>query len=936
MRKYERLDLIHENTMAPRSHYIPYDSAEKAKKGDKTASEYYTLLNGEWDFKYYERDIDCPKKISDWDKITVPSCWQSEGYERPYYTNMNYPYPVDPPFVPDDNPVGVYRKVINVDAASSARENYIVFEGVVPCVELFVNGEYVGFSTVSHCTSEFKINLKPGENEIIAKVYKRCASSYLEDQDFFRNNGIFRDVYILSRPEGHLFDIEIGFDDKGIYYDGNYTVYDMDMKETDLSDPVLWNAEKPYLYTVIVEQAGEYIPFKIGLRTQSISKKGELLINGVSVKLKGVNHHDTNPLKGYTMSYEDMKNDLLLMKKLNINTIRTSHYPPQAEFIELCDELGFYVVDEADIETHGFCCRLVNHGYDENPLWPCQNPEWKEAFIDRAARLFERDKNHTCVIMWSLGNESNFGENFVEMSKYIKDRDNGIPGTVRLVHYESTYGLQMFGQKDHECVDVVSRMYPTVSDFVEYARKLGEERPLFLCEYSHAMGNGPGDVMDYWNDIYRLPNFIGGCVWEWADHVAPNDKGQLCYGGDFGEIQHDGNFCCDGLVLSDRSFKAGSYEVKYVYQPICAELEGKVLTVLNRADFTDLSEFDFSWNVTADGEVVKEGKLSLCAAPHTTAEAELDFDCAESKFGTYFNLSVKNAQGEEVAFEQFELSATADIPSGDKPADIKVDGEFAVISGSGFTHRFNLHYGFLQEIGGLTGSLVKLTGWRAFTDNDMNIKTQWRISNYDKLQTKVYEAKVEEGKITVSSALSGISREPVFRFTTVYSFFADGRIDVEMDGRFDTRRPYMPRLGFEFTTDEHDFEYFGYGEGESYIDMHHHAKMGMYRSSAEAEYVDYIMPQEHGNHYNTKLLKIGGYSFVCKEGMDINVSEYSIDELTNKTHNFELEKDGKVHVRVDYMNSGIGSNSCGPELIKRYQMNHENVHFKFSVIKNIG
>ena len=364
MRKYEDLNFIHENTLKPRAHYIPYDSLEKALKGDKTKSDFYTLLNGEWDFKYYSRDIDCPKVIDSWDRIEVPSCWQMKGYEKPYYTNVNYPYPVDPPYVPDDNPVGVYRRFVEIDATKASMENYIVFEGVAPCLELFINGEYVGFSTVSHSTSEFKADFKEGTNEILVKVYKRCASSYLEDQDFFRNNGIFRDVYVLSRPVGHIFDVEVGFDDKSIYYDGEYKVFDADMKETDLKNPILWNAEKPYLYTVVVMQAGEFIPIKIGMRNQSVSKNGELLINGVSVKLKGVNHHDTHPQKGYSMSYDDMRSELLKMKELNINCIRTSHYPPQPAFIELCDELGFYVIDEADIETHGISNRNCVWSYD--------------------------------------------------------------------------------------------------------------------------------------------------------------------------------------------------------------------------------------------------------------------------------------------------------------------------------------------------------------------------------------------------------------------------------------------------------------------------------------------------------------------------------------------------------------------------------------------
>lgn len=562
IRKYENLELIHENTLKPRAHYIPYDSLEKALEGNKAKSSYYTLLNGEWEFRYFSRDIDCPDVISEWDKIDVPSCWQMRGYEKPYYTNVNYPYPVDPPYVPNDNPLGVYRKIITVSKEQSDRENYIVFEGVAPCVELFINGEYVGFSTVSHSTSEFKINLNEGENEIIAKVYKWCASSYLEDQDFFRNNGIFRDVYILSRNKGHLFDIEIGFDSKGIYCDENYTVYDCEGHKTDLSDPILWNAEKPYLYTVIIEAAGEYIPFKVGLRDQSVSEKGELLINGVSVKLKGVNHHDTHPLEGYAMDYDFMRNELLKMKELNINAIRTSHYPPQPDFIELCDELGFYVIDEADLETHGFVSRSYEtlnacYGYDKSDIWPCKDLKWSSAFVDRAERLYERDKNHTCVIMWSMGNESNFGENFEKMADFLHSRENERKGINRLVHYEGAPNREKI-EKDSSCVDIVSRMYTSPYETVEYYYKTGDTRPFVWCEYAHAMGNGPGDLADYWKVIDNTPYTIGAFIWEWADHVAQNDEGNFCYGGDFGELTHDGNFCCDGLVLNDRSFKSGS------------------------------------------------------------------------------------------------------------------------------------------------------------------------------------------------------------------------------------------------------------------------------------------------------------------------------------------------------------------------------------------
>ena len=933
MRKYEDLNFIHENTLKPRAHYIPYDSLEKALKGDKTKSDFYTLLNGEWDFKYYSRDIDCPKVIDSWDRIEVPSCWQMKGYEKPYYTNVNYPHPVDPPYVPDDNPVGVYRRFVEIDATKASMENYIVFEGVAPCLELFINGEYVGFSTVSHSTSEFKANFKEGTNEILVKVYKRCASSYLEDQDFFRNNGIFRDVYVLSRPVGHIFDVEVGFDDKGIYYDGEYKVFDADMKETDLKNPILWNAEKPYLYTVVVMQAGEFIPIKIGMRNQSVSKNGELLINGVSVKLKGVNHHDTHPQKGYSMSYDDMRSELLKMKELNINCIRTSHYPPQPAFIELCDELGFYVVDEADIETHGFASRRMGCGYDLNDMWPCQNPMWKEAFVDRAERLYERDKNHTCVIMWSLGNESNYGENHAHMSNWIKNRENASEGITRLVHYENAYANNTV-TKDPDTVDVVSRMYASATGMLDYAAQTGDKRPLFLCEYSHAMGNGPGDLMDYWNVIYNNPQFIGGCIWEWADHVAPDENGNLCYGGDFGEETHDGNFCCDGLVFSDRSFKAGSMEAKYTYQPLDTDLENGVLTLTNRYDFTSFADFDFIWELTADGKTLKSGKIKLDTKPHCTDTFSPDISDIDCEFGAYLNIHMKDKNGKEVAFTQHEIASAKEIKPGFGVAKISCDGEFAKITGDNFEHIFNMHYGHIENICGTLTSPMKLSVWRAPTDNDRGIKNEWFRENYNKQYNKVYDSRIEGNKIIVNGALSTVSRMNFFKYTAVYTFFADGRIDVTVDGEFDNTRTFLPRLGFEFKTAEKKFEYFGYGPYESYIDMHHGSKMGMYNSSAEDEYVNYIKPQEHGNHYNTKYMHIGKLEFASQDGIEINVSEYSAEELTQKAHNFELEKNGFANVRVDYMVSGVGSASCGPQLLERYQMNHKNVHFAFSVFVN--
>ena len=930
MRKYEDLKRIHENTLAPRAHYIPYDTLEKALRGNKEESAYYRLLNGEWEFRYFERDIDCPEQIEEWDRVMVPSCWQMTGYEKPYYTNVNYPYPVDPPYVPDDNPLGVYRKRFTVTEQEAKRKNYILFEGVAPCLELFLNGAYVGFSTVSHCTSEFALDLVPGENEIVVKVYKWCVSSYLEDQDFFRNNGIFRDVYLLSRPEGHVVDVNIGFDARGIYYDGAYRVFDADGVETDLADPILWNAEHPYLYTVVIEQAGEFIPFRIGLRDQAVSEQGELLINGVSVKLKGVNHHDTHPKNGYVMTEQEMRAELLVMKALNINAIRTSHYPPQPAFIDLCNELGFYVVDEADVETHGFCGRKGGWAYDADTIWPSRCDTWREAFVDRAARLYQRDKNNPCVVMFSMGNESNYGPNFDAMSEYIRGEEAGRAGMHRLVHYENAY-CNNTDKMDPMSVDVVSRMYCSVEGMVDYQLRSGDKRPFFLCEYSHAMGNGPGDVVDYWKMIEQYPYMIGGCIWEWADHVAPNTEGNYCYGGDFGEQTNDGNFCCDGLVFHDRSLKAGSLEAKYAYQPFAATYRDGEITIRNKYDFTNLSAYDFTWEITVDGEVTESGRLDVDVEPHSYVTLPLGVRAVAGRYGTYLNIYMKDRQGYEIGHEQIELDTGVAPADGCGDVRIETEGEYATITGEGFRYLFNLHYGQLERLNEFLKSPFKLTIWKAPTDNERNVKGQWYGERYDCIYTKVYDCQVQGNRIIVQAALAPISRLPIFRYETVYTFTGDGQIQVELKGAFDQTRAWLPRLGFECKTEEKTFRYYGYGPHEAYIDMHHGSLMGMYESCAADEYVPYIMPQEHGTHYNTRFLQMGDFIFESGQGFCVNVSEYSGEELTRKGHDFQLQKDAYTNVRIDYKVSGIGSASCGPQLADKYRMNDGKVDFSFTI-----
>lgn len=928
MRQYEDLQKFKINVEKERTHYIPYDTLEGALEGDKNKSKFYKLLNGEWNFKYYSRDIDYTKNISDWDKTTVPSCWQLNGYEKPYYTNVQYPYPVDPPFVPDDNPLGVYEREFEIDDLWAQRETYIMFEGVAPCLELYINGEYVGYSSGSHIPSEFDIKafVKKGTNTIRVLVYKWCATSYLEDQDFFRLNGIFRDVYLLSRCKGHIKDLKISFDTKGIYCDEEHTIY-FGGEVADMSKPVLWNCESPNLYTVIVKSGDEFIPQKIGLREVETNDKGQLLVNGTAIKIRGVNHHDTHPEKGYTMSEEDIRKDIDLMKKLNINTVRTSHYPPSPYFLEYCDEVGMFVIDEADLETHGFIQAANNWEYDRTALWPSNNPDWEEAFIDRAARMVQRDKNHASVIMWSLGNESNYGNNFRLMKNYIDSCDTKLP-----VHYE---GACVESDPWFAC-DIASTMYTGVSELEEKANS-NEKRPIFLCEYCHAMGNGPGDVADYWGVIDKYDNLLGGCIWEWTDHTVYEDNTQK-YGGDFGEETHDGNFCCDGMTFADRSFKAGTLEVKAVYQPMSAEYENGKLVIKNKHFFTDFSGFDFKYTIETDGKTVFEKSFKLDTKPQCESKVCIDYtfptDC---ELGTYINLSMLDKDGYEVAFVQLDAGVriVTEIPSRE-PAKIVANGYEATISGDNFCHKFDLHYGVLTDINGLLKEKAKLSVFRAPTDNDRNVRKNWEDDcgiKYHRAHSKIESVNIDGNVITVKGRLVSISRPPYLWFTQVYSFFANGDIDIELIAEKDVKAPYFPRLGFEFKLDksQNSFKYYGRGKLENYCDMHHYAPVGFYESTPEDEYVNYVMPQEHGNHTKVRSVEFNDISFVSDDDFEFSALEYSIEELCRATHTNELCKNGVVNLRIDCAVSGIGSGSCGPVLIDKYRVGKRDYSYKFTV-----
>ena len=949
MRIYENPQQTSRNRLAPRSYYIPGGRSE------------HLPLNGIWDFAFFERDIDVPERIDRWDTIPVPSCWQLHGYENPNYTNINYPYPVDIPYVPDDNPCGVYQRQFALKEVWG--RVYFVFEGVASCAFLYINGQEVGFTQGSHLPAEFDITpyVHAGTNTVRVQVLKWCCGSYLEDQDFFRMNGIFRDVYILQRPEGHITDVDMIPREEEItvkirgeatlrIYEGETLLCDQRFTDTVSyapEKPVLWNAEKPFLYRVELERDGEVITLHAGLRSIAISEKYELLINGVSVKLRGVNHHDTGKCRGWCQTEEELRQDLLLMKQLNMNCVRTSHYPPHPRFTQLCDELGFYVVLENDMETHGFQSRYVNgdlYPDTDGSIWPTARPEWRKEHLQRMERTLEYHKNSPAVIMWSLGNESclwnvelcadKYETSHQRMAAWIHERDAS-----RLVHSEDALRVSR-----KPFTDVVSHMYTSLEQLEKEANDETIRQPVFLCEYSHAMGNGPGDVYAY-NELFdKYPKLIGGCIWEWADHVIVDEDGVQRYGGDFpGERTHDGNFCCDGLVFADRSFKAGTLEAKAAYQPIRTGYENGRLWVRNRLDFTNLEEYTFVLEIQRDGEVVEHRETVLAVEPHGCAEVKIDYAALDCRWGVTLNCMLLK-DGYQVAFTQHELPcrriAEAQSTAG---AVLNREGRNIVARGADFKYTFCTHYGTFTSLKvkgrEQLADRSRLGAMRAPTDNDRNVASRWLQigfwggENLDVSFTKVYDVRMDGNTIEADCSLAGVSRMPAVRYTVRYSIFEDGRIGVELKANVRESVYWLPRLGFELTLPgEHDaFRYYGMGPGENYRDMNHYVGLGRYESTADKEYVPYVNPQEHGNHTAVRELTIGNLTFRGRETFACAVSRYTASDLHRAKHTDELVSDGKVHLRIDYKMSGLGSNSCGPQLVQEHRLSEKEICFGFDI-----
>lgn len=992
MEKYNNLTIVSENREPQRAYYIPFSSKDDALQKSGNLSDLYTSLNGKWNFKYLECPLDIPDNISAInysETLPVPSCWECYGYGQIQYTNINYPFQYDPPYTMSLNPVGIYSREFVLD---EVRSLYVVFEGVSSYFELYINGKYVGLSRGSHLQSEFNITefVHPGQNTITAIVYTFNVESYLEDQDCFRFHGIFRDVYLLNRPLNHIRDIYIKADIKsGISVEATFvgeslpyevTVFSPDGKELDgIENPLLWNAEKPYLYGVLIHCQGEYIYKKTGFRTIKTSDLGELLINDVPVKLKGVNRHDSHPKYGYCTTKEDMERDIILMKQHNINCVRTAHYPNHPEFLELCDKHGLYVMDECDLETHG-----IEHAYGLCSLQSIEemasNPEWLPSYLDRMIRMVERDKNSPSIIIWSLGNEGQFGTNHIKMSEWTKSRDS-----TRLIHYERTaFPNKAYGADQidiHPCVDIISRMYTTLENVEIHGKLKKDNRPYFLAEYCHAMGLGPGELKDYWNLFYKYPRLIGGCIWEWCDHAVerqlPDGKTGYIYGGDSGEFPHDGNFCCDGLVFPDRTPSTGLLEYKKVIEPLlieCIDIKKGIFKFTNRFDFTDLCKMSFSYKVICDKDITCTGKFELNLAPHKSTTVTLDYSIPEYAYNgafveIYMTAPTKTSwcdNGHNIAWEQFEIPVNI-ISAKEKPLqDININEgkRFITVSFSGNSCTIDIARGMLVSVCKNKQELLKrpsdLVIWRAMIDNDNYEKPKWVAEHFHKTyfkpRTYTVEKCEQQYKITFNGALGANSRLPVYEVNICYTINSNGiKIDInaqkndklkgmnrssseetDLDLNLKTELAEVPRFGMRFALDEsfESIEYFGMGNRECYTDYQSHAKMGIWSSTVTDEYEPYIKPQDCGNHIGTKWLTLKNsqkISFVADDKFEFSTLHYTIEELDEKMHAFELNESGTTEVIISYKNRGIGSASCGPALTTPYQVRDKEINFRFSI-----
>ncbi len=967
---FHDFSVFEENRLKPRSYFIPYPdraSADAVSLREKRyASPKVTCLNGDWDFRFW-RD---PKQLPDlidtdkmvFDVIDVPSCWQFRGYMKPFYVNTRYQFPYNPPVIPTEEPVGkvfswmgadkgiglrfdkavgeynsagIYRKLFNVKKDETRK--VVSFFGAASCLDLYVNGKHVGYSEGSHNIAEFDISAytKAGENEMLVIVRRWCTGTYLEAQDMFRNNGLFRDVLLYETEKTDPWEIEAKTEKTDAGYSLSVTVdfagaedgtavtallcgngLEKELRGTcsggqarfsfsDL-DVIEWNAEAPTLYNLYIETATSAVKLRIGFRDIHISGT-HFKVNGRLVKFHGVNHHDTSAVNGYTMTPEEIEKDVKICKEFNIDTIRTSHYPPDPYLIELADELGIYIVDETDLETHGTFSMVIPPSYN----YITNDPKWGPRCVDRVSRLYERDKNHPSIIMWSLGNEAG-GTACTDMEEaYLKARTT-IP-----VHYESAIHT-----KKH-AYDVGSQMYPSVERVHEVGEKTCKvkelnDRPYFLCEYAHAMGVGPGNIEDYWQEIYKYDNLMGGCIWEMVDHAVLEEDGSYTYGGDHGEFMHDSNFCVDGIFYPDRTPSTGAFIAKFTYRPIrVRHLYGNTFEIFNTTGFTPGSRYELklAWSDGRTGSVIPEvgplERIRMELLPEN--EAPEGYEPLPGDLLLTIT-TVDRETGREAAVEQLTVKQDEYlVPAGgisgigEKPLPAKIEVH---------DHRVWFDFGGVRFATGLPGTIL----FRAATDNDADVIMRNSMKPYYSEKEEIISEVRAEGKVTVKSRVSVNRME--FLVTDVYESANEGVLVTStlhpMNGKGE-----IPRFGkaYRLMNSFTDVTYVG-RIGESYIDMKDQFPIARTHARVVDMTEPNIRPQESGNRCDVRCAAFtNGRNTVSFEALEkpfeLSVKPYSDRALTKMRHTTD-EKAVGTFVTINAFQKGIGTGSCGPATADRF------------------
>ena len=988
------------NREEPRAHFFPFESEALALKNDKSLSNYFQSLNGAWKFHFAkdpaQKAIGFEKidhDVSSWENINVPGHWEMQGWSVPIYLDEEYPFPPDPPFVPHDyNAVGSYVKTFELDENWNGRDIFIHFGGVRSAFYFWLNGEFIGYSQGSKTPAEFDITDKviTGNNRIAVQVYRFSDGSYLEGQDTWRVSGLERDVYLYAVPKTRISDLfvkaELNDDLKSGYFSldidflqDDETAEEMTIKavltgsseilfdstavvkKSILFEAVIdqinpWSAEYPYLYNLqinlinsqkeVIESFTQQVGFK---RVEIID--GNLLVNGKAIMFRGVNRHEWDPVRGRSITEEIMIKDIKLMKENNINAVRTSHYPNQERWYELCNEYGLYVIDEANIEAHGMQFHENSYGHIAN------DPTWTAQWIDRGKRMVERDKNQPCIIMWSMGNEAGDGTNFVKLYDWIKARDNTRPVAYQPAWYE-----------DH--TDVVFPMYKNIEFISDYASKK-TEKPLILCEYAHAMGNSVGNLQDYWDAFEKYDALQGGFIWDWVDQVilktAENGTDYWAYGGDFGDefAENDSNFCANGLIAADRTINPHMHEVKKVYQPVQFEADklsrGRI-KVTNRYDFIDLNHLDFEWFIKGNDKIIssgKMGKLDLIAGESQKLTFSLSGIIPEQGVEYFLMIRAKTNQnhpliskGHIVAWEQFQLPISRELtttPLTDMPIIIMNTDAGIEVHGEAFSVIFNSATGQIKQYiyNGIEIFInpVEANFWRGPNDNDlgngMPKRTRLWKNVSDSLKTEVIRSEVKNGLAHIEVKSSYLS----INFISVYKVYGNGIINIENKYTIaDTSLPEIPRIGIKMSLsgDFDELAWFGRGPHESYSDRKTSAAVGLYHGSVWEQTFQYVRPQETGNKTDVRWMALsnGKIGLMAKGAptFDGSVHQYPYEDLDyvpkgQKHGKLDIQQKDQVDWLIDLKQMGVGGdNSWGARPHDKYTLPPGNYDYSFMLV----